>query len=60
MPNPFTLFFDRYFMADCKSIYSVVSDCKSATAETLSFTQGVAIGIDMFKPFQGISRGYLK
>ena len=47
-------------MADCKSLYSVVSDCKSDTAETLSFTQGVAIGLDLFKLFQGISRGYLK
>gem|GEM_PF-4571516 len=27
---------------------------------TQSFTQGVAIGLDMFKPFQRISRGYLK
>ena len=25
----------------------------------VSFTQGVAIGLDMFKPFQGIPRGYL-
>ena len=25
---------------------------------TLTFTQGVAIGLDMFKPFQGFSRGY--
>ena len=25
-----------------------------------SFTQGVAIGLYMFKPFQGIFRGYLQ
>ena len=26
---------------------------------TLTFTQGVAIGLDLFEPFQGIPRGYL-
>ena len=31
-----------------------------ASFVTQSFTQGVAIGLDMFKPFQAISRGYLK
>ena len=29
-----------------------------ASFVTQSFTQGVAIGLDMFKPFQGFSRGY--
>ena len=32
MPNLFTLFFNRYLMADCKFLYSVVSDCKSDTS----------------------------
>ena len=31
-----------------------------ASFVTHSFTQGVAIGLDLFKPFQGFSRGYHK
>gem|GEM_PF-2252158 len=43
-----------------KNLFFNISVCRHPYPQfsNLTFTQGVAIGLDLFKPFQGFFRGY--
>ena len=57
--NRYLLFGDFLRLVSALKIVRFMLCPYRASFVTPSFTQGVAIGLDMFKPFQGIFRGYV-
>ena len=47
----------RWFLR-CSIMYFYFLEVTNSQFSILNFTQGVAIGLDLFKPIQGITRGY--